>query len=134
MNCPAVSCTHGVWTTAINTALCVGDASAAPDANVCETLDLSTFDQSCVLSSDCVRAQGGTFCQGQPLCFCGGDSINVADQARYDAALDAIKTSLKLGPGVCDCPFLGSPTCIGGRCVMCGGAAPSRPGCPDSGP
>jgi hypothetical protein len=135
MNCPAVSCTHGVWTTAINTALCVGDAGVGPgvDASVCETLDLSTFNQTCTATSDCVMAQGGTFCSSEPLCLCGGESINVVDQMRYQAELDAIKSSLKLGPSVCSCPFFGKPTCVAGTCVTCGGAAPSHPGCPDGG-
>ncbi len=124
-NCPAVSCTNGVWTKAINTALCTGDASTQ-----CPTIDGSGFDQSCQSDSDCVAVTSGTFCAGAPQCLCGRDAINVKDQSNYEQQLSSLEAQNPPGPGGCNCPFMGYPRCIADHCAICGGAAPA---CPDGG-
>jgi hypothetical protein len=133
-----VSCTRGEWTTAVNTALCVGDASvstrgdASPDAGACAQLDPTSFDQSCKSDSDCVAIDVGTVCVNGPSCLCPAAAINVVDQSSYEAELKAIESNVKPGPGWCGCPFFGTPRCATGRCVLCGGASGSA-GCADGG-
>jgi hypothetical protein len=140
MHCPAVSCTHGVWTPAVNTALCTSkpDAGpgidATPDGGACIDLDPRSFDQTCSGDSDCVEVTGGTFCAGASWCTCGGESINVDDKSRYDTAFKNIQSTLTPGPGGCFCPYLGSPRCAAGHCTLCGGPGGSpNDGCPDGG-
>ena len=140
MNCPAVKCTQGTWTPAVNTALCTSapDASpgadaGAPDARVCIDIDPTSFDQTCKGDSDCFEVTGGTFCGNGPWCMCGGASINVDDQSRYEAALADLRSRITPGPGGCFCPYLGSPRCVHGLCTLCGGPGGANPGCPDGG-
>ena len=103
----------------------VNDAGPPPgDAAACVYIDVSTYDQSCTRTSDCVAITAGMVCTGE--CECGGALINVDGQARYDQAISAIV------PPMCACPTWGNPTCAGGRCVYCG-ITPSQPGCPDGG-
>ncbi len=125
-NCPAVSCTNGVWKKAINTALCTADAAPPP----CPALDGSGFDQSCQSDSDCVAVAAGSFCPDGPQCLCGRDAINVKDQSKYDAKLQTLRESQHDASVGCMCPFFGNPRCIANHCVMCGGAGQA---CPDGG-
>jgi hypothetical protein len=134
--CRAVSCTRGAWTTAVDTALCTGDAgggdaSVIDAAPVCMTLDPRSFDQTCAVTADCIAVTGGTFCSGQMWCMCPGETINAADKASYEAALQNIESTLQRAPGGCSCPFFGSPWCNMGHCALCGGA--SGGACPDGG-
>lgn len=125
-NCPAVRCTGGTWKTAINTALCTGDAATA-----CPSIDGSSFDRSCQMDSDCVSVVAGTFCPDGPACLCGRDVINVQDQDNYNAKLQPLIDSQADASGpACMCPAFGAPRCINSRCVLCGGASPA---CPDGG-
>ena len=133
MNCPAVACTRGTWTPAVNTALCTGTQDASVDTGACIVLDPATFDQTCKQDSDCLAATGGTFCSNAPWCMCPGATINVDGQSRYDAILQEIQSNLKPGPGGCSCPFFGTPRCVAKLCTLCGGAAGNSPGCPDGG-
>ncbi len=102
------------------------DASAPPpDSGTCVDIDLSTYDTSCNVSSDCIEITAGTICSGS--CACGGATINVADEGRYDAAISGIQT------GACPCPAELPPSCVAGKCVFCGFGPNSPPGCPDAG-
>ena len=139
-NCPAVSCTHAVWTPAINTAICTGnqDASAEADVGVpfeggaCGAIDSSTYDKTCTTDSSCIAITSGTFCSDTPWCICLGDTINVDGQSRYKKELSDLQSRLMPGPGGCSCPFLGNARCVQGRCTICGPGG-SNPGCPDGG-
>jgi hypothetical protein len=103
------------------------DAGPPPDAGVCVNVDVSTYDQSCTVDSDCVEISAGLLCDKD--CLCGGSTINGDGQARYDAAIAPLGT----GPA-CSCPGFGNPRCVKGHCTMCGGpGAPNQPGCPDGG-
>jgi hypothetical protein len=138
-DCPAVRCAHGIWTPAVNTAICIApdagtgsDTGAPPDAGLCIDMSPSGFDQACTGDPDCIRVAVGTMCTNAPWCMCAAASINVADQARYEAALEDMQSRITPGPQGCSCPFFGSPRCVGSRCTLCGGAG-SSPGCPDGG-
>jgi hypothetical protein len=101
------------------------DSSPPKDASgVCVDIQLSSFDTSCTTSADCVSVTTGTICTGS--CACGGSTINVSDQAKYDAELSSVH------PAECPCVSAGAPQCVGSTCTICGGAS-SPPGCVDGG-
>jgi hypothetical protein len=96
------------------------------DSGLCIDVDLSTYDTSCEVDSDCILVTGGRMCDGRS-CPCGGASINVDGQARYEAVFSTIHVAVW-----CECQFFGSAQCVhgpsGGVCTYC----PS-PGCRDGG-
>jgi hypothetical protein len=102
----------------------VVDAGPA-DAGRCVNVDLSTYDQSCKLDSDCVEITGGVICDGS--CACGGSAVNADGQARYDQTI----AQVTLAP--CNCPALGAPRCLKGQCMLCAFGPNPTPGCPDGG-
>jgi hypothetical protein len=142
--CPAVRCSRGVWTTAVDTALCLGDASASSDAAVTDAVSLqdgavcidvapSDYDRSCQADGDCVLMTAGTFCANGPRCFCADATINARDQARYAARWADVQALLADSTGpVCHCPASGMPRCVAGQCTLCGGAFGIST-CPDGG-
>jgi hypothetical protein len=90
------------------------DASAeggAGDGGACVNVELSSYDQSCSVDSDCVEITSGTICNG--ICECGGSVINVDGQARYQAQVAGITTS------GCPCAYPGSPKCVNHTCALC---------------
>jgi hypothetical protein len=101
--------------------------SAPPDAGQCVDIELSTYDQSCQESSDCVAIYSGTVCTSAGSCLCPDSAINQSGQARYDAVINSLTFT---GPP-CACPFFGSPTCASGTCVMCVPGSGTA-GCPDA--
>ena len=106
------------------------DASSGPDGDSggCVDIDLSSYDTSCQTDSDCIDVNAGTFCAGY-TCACGGSTINIDGEARYNAAFYSIPAA----PG-CSCPYLGNPRCVQARCVFCpapGLATTGPPGCTD---
>ena len=59
------------------------DAAAPPpgtDGGMCVNIDLSTYDQSCVLASDCIVILTGQVCSSE--CNCGGSPVNASEQRR----------------------------------------------------
>jgi hypothetical protein len=97
------------------------------DGGQCVDIDLSTYDQSCVTSSDCIEITSGLICPKS--CSCGGSTINQSGQSRYDEAINSIVTE------DCPCAFTGAPKCFQGECIMCDSASGSGPtGCQDAGP
>ena len=98
------------------------DAGQA-DAQVCVNIDLATYDRSCQTSTDCVGIASGPICNGD--CACGGSTINLDGEARYNAALSGVTL------GVCPCVAGGIPTCIQNVCTLCG--LGNQPPCPDGG-
>jgi hypothetical protein len=88
-------------------------------------IDLSTFDTSCKVTSDCIDISSGDVCSDN--CNCGGSTINASGQARYDALINQLPPSAV----DCFCPNLGTPTCVAGQCVVCG--LGSTVACPDGG-
>jgi hypothetical protein len=85
----------------------------------CVDIDLSTYDQSCNTTSDCIDILSGEVCDG--TCDCFGSPVNISEQARYDQAISGIEFA------ECGCPAFPPPQCIGGMCLNCGD--PSNP-CP----
>src|SRR5208283_2561625 len=83
-----------------------GDGGAGGDggsgsAGGCVDVELSTYDLSCQEDSDCITISAGQICPGD--CACGGATINVSGQARYQSAVSGIQT------GVCGCPLENEP-------------------------
>jgi hypothetical protein len=98
-----------------------GDAT---DGGMCVDIELSTYDPSCHLASDCIDIAIGEVCSGS--CGCGGAGvINVSGLARYKQAISGIMFA--------DCPCVsgGTLACIQGTCALCG--LGNQPPCPDGG-
>jgi hypothetical protein len=88
-------------------------------------VDTSTYDTSCSTNSDCMPITAGTLCS--PSCFCGGATINVDGQARYNAEVAPITDE------GCPCPYAGTPTCSNHQCILCKGGPNDPPACyPDA--
>jgi hypothetical protein len=83
----------------------------------CVDLDLSTYDTSCVQTSDCIDVTGGEICPDS--CFCGGSTVNISEETRYKTTLASTPFLEQAQTNFCGCPFFGSPTCVAGQCVMC---------------
>lgn len=103
---------------------CIGHRCTIPypDAGSCVDIDLSTYDQTCKADTDCIGVTAGVLCPGG--CACGGSTINVDGEARYQAAVAAVETA------ACPCVANGVPRCIQNRCTLCG---VGHPGCGDGG-
>jgi hypothetical protein len=99
-------------------------STGSSDASACVDINLASYDQSCKKTSDCISITSGEICSGQ--CNCGGSTINKSGEGQYESAISGLTLE--------DCPCVeeGSPTCVLGMCVMCGGPK-SPPGCPDGG-
>ena len=80
------------------------------DASACVDIDLSTYDTSCMLASDCVDITAGELCSGS--CRCGGSAVNQSEQARYDKATAGLRL------GLCPCPAELPPLCVGNKCII----------------
>jgi hypothetical protein len=107
----------------------------------CTNIEPSSYDQTCKLDTDCEVINTGPFC-AEYTCTCpGGGAINVADDARYSAALSAkLASEVSDGTPTCECPggLSSPPKCLGGTCTICTGLASDPPGChstslPDAG-
>jgi hypothetical protein len=112
-----------------NCSVTTDDAGPPPEdsGNVCVTVNLSSYDLSCQQTSDCIAITSGTLCSNG--CLCGGSAINVDGQAQYEQAISALPSGEE-----CGCPYSGSPACVQGECVICGGyQVPQPSGCPDGG-
>jgi hypothetical protein len=93
-----------------------GSSSGGPG---CVDVDLTTYDTSCSVDSDCVWITSGEVCPG--YCDCAADApINQDGLARYQQAVAGVPTS------ACHC----SPRPFGPRCVDHQCSA----GGPDAGP
>jgi len=96
-----------------------------PDAGACVNIDLSTYDVSCKVDSDCTQITSGEVCDRN--CACGGSAVNVDGLSRYQQELQGAGT----GPA-CSCPAFGVPRCIATKCTLCGfDGTPNQ--CPDAG-
>jgi hypothetical protein len=102
---------------------CVGHrcTSGSSVKGSCVNVDLSTYDQTCKVDSDCIDVTSGQICTGG--CACGGSAINVDGEARYEAAVASVQTL------ACPCPADGVPRCIQNRCTLCGVGPNQPPGC-----
>ncbi len=97
------------------------DAGTPPPViDGCVDIVLSTYDQSCVKSSDCIGVTAGEVCTG--ACACGGAVINVSEESRYDQAISEVQTE------GCPCPPPAMPVCVEGSCTTC-----TVGNCPDGG-
>jgi len=101
-----------------------GSDGSRNEGGTCVDIVLATYDQSCVVDSDCITISSGEICDGD--CRCGGSTININGQARYEAAISPLS-----GASVCACAFGGAPQCVQGTCSLCAGS--SGPGCGDGG-
>jgi hypothetical protein len=102
------------------------EAGPSPEAGVCVDIELSSFDPSCQVDSDCIDITTGTICKGQ--CACGGSAVNVSGEAAYEQALASLGSSVG-----CPCPFGGQPRCLSNHCALCGVGLDQPAGCPDGG-
>jgi hypothetical protein len=88
----------------------VADAGSLGDAALCANIVLSTYDESCHESTDCIIITAGEVCTGS--CGCGGSVISISGQARYEQAISGIVFA------ACPCPSGGIPTCVQGTCTL----------------
>lgn len=102
-----------------------GGGSTGSTGGTCVTIDLSTYDTSCVGDTDCISVNGGQLCSG--ACLCGGSAISSSEQARYESAISSIQN------GVCPCLYPGPVLCLQGQCTQCGFGPDQPAGCDDSG-
>jgi hypothetical protein len=87
-------------------------------------IDISTYDQSCAVDSDCVYFAGafavasGNYCSDPAPCNCVGGAISLGAANQYVA--DVSKTPVGSGAiprGQCSCGIVTAPPCcLGGRC------------------
>ncbi len=95
-------------------------SSGAEGGAGCVNIDLSTYDQSCNVASDCVVIVTGEVCSGS--CACGGSPVNKSGEARWKAATAGIKFDA--------CPCASEQVvCSGGMCAFC----TDPKGCTDGG-
>jgi hypothetical protein len=94
-----------------------GDAQPGTDSGIvtdggqeCVDIDLSTYNQSCNVPSDCIAIFTGEVCVPSD-CPCDQAFVNISEQARYDQAINS------LPPDDCTCPTLGEAKCISGMCI-----------------
>lgn len=80
------------------------------DGGQCVEIDLSTYDQSCRQTADCILIQAGEVCSGQ--CTCGGQPVSVSEHSRYEQATSGIAF------GICFCPAQAAPQCVDNRCIL----------------
>ncbi len=100
--------------------------STAPDAgSACVNVDLSTYDQSCQTSDDCIIVTAGLRCPG--ACDCGGAAVNVSEQHRYQNSVGSLDTL------DCPCAAEGPAACIENRCTVCAVGPNAAAGCPGGG-
>jgi hypothetical protein len=104
-----------------------GGVITEPDGAVCVDIVLSSYDQSCTTSSDCIGIVSGVLCSTS--CLCGGSTVNKSGQARYDAALSELS---RIGPE-CNCPAQPAPECVHGTCTLCDSFEGRNPACSDGG-
>jgi hypothetical protein len=96
-----------------------------PDGAVCVDIELSSYDRSCIATSDCTAISTGPICPGS--CACGDAPVNKSGVARYEAAISGIRLGSR-----CLCIDEGTPTCVGGSCILCPFGS-KVPGCTDGG-
>jgi hypothetical protein len=104
-------------------ALACSGRVAGKSAGTCVDVVASDYDTSCRSDSDCITITAGHLCSGQ--CACGGTTVNVDGEARYQAAL----SSLQLGE--CNCPLQIAPRCVANVCTLCEPGGPAT--CADGG-
>jgi hypothetical protein len=116
-NCPArpgPECIDHVCTIADelgDAGVTIYDGGASTDASsTCVDIDLSSYDQSCTKTSDCVEITSGDICPDS--CLCGGSTINKDGETKYEAAIAGIKTE------PCHCAAGPVPQCVHGKCSM----------------
>jgi hypothetical protein len=79
-------------------------------AETCVDIDVSTYDQSCTKSDDCLAIASQTQCNWG--CLCPDAAVNVSGQARYEQATGALPDL-----GDCGCPATRYACCVDDRCV-----------------
>jgi hypothetical protein len=96
------------------------------DGAACVDIVLSSYDQSCTTSSDCIEISSGEICSNNG-CRCGGSTINQSGEARYEAAIPAVAP----GAFMCGCPRSGTRSAWGAHasCAIPQGR-PTRPAAP----
>jgi hypothetical protein len=87
-------------------------SDGCPNGNICGSISVTDYDQSCNANSDCVLEPAGDFCQATTCTDCPGGAVSVKAQAQYEADL-ASKIST---PRVCPCPGLQLAVCVAGQC------------------
>ena len=85
----------------------------------CLCIDLTGYDRSCELSSDCMAVAEGNVCT-QCAAACGANSaISIRERGRYSSGvIDRLPYDGQSPGGECHCPNEAIPACVNGRCVM----------------
>jgi hypothetical protein len=78
-------------------------------------LDLSTYDRSCNVDSDCIAVQTGMLCPD--TCPCANSAVSVFEQVRYSAARAQVTLSSPLQCTGCLAAAAG-PRCSRGQCAL----------------
>jgi hypothetical protein len=86
------------------------DGGEVEAGSTCADIELSSYDQTCTKTSDCIEITSGEICPTS--CLCGGSTINKDGQAKYEAAISGIKTQN------CPCAAGPIPSCVHGKCTM----------------
>jgi hypothetical protein len=114
----------------------IGDASSSVDGGC--LIQVSSYDQSCNVDSDCVSVVeglpvgSGNYCE--PSCICPDEAINRAAAAQFaTAVLRTPRGSGAVAHTPCySCPNDLGPCCVSGKCST---ACPcTSPACSSSGP
>ncbi len=86
-------------TTNVSTSIAVGSTTTGGCDATSHTLNVSNFNLTCNVASDCVSAFLGNFCQN---CRCPFGAISATDEAKYQ--MEAAEKSVGAPPDACDCP------------------------------
>src|SRR5215472_8320315 len=104
----------------LSAAACSSSSSSSPSSGP-PPIRATDYNQSCQTVADCVLINQGDVC-GCP--GCGNAAINASDQSRYESDYNSRK-QLCGPPQACPAScMLVYPTCVGGKCGVCG-----TPGC-----
>jgi hypothetical protein len=112
-----------VATSLIATASCTSSGSATTDACTAanaESIQASSYDQSCKSTSDCVAVGVGNACLPCEI-ECPSVAINVGAMAKYMSDVEktwAWAQIQKPSFVPCGCPEWSSPCCVAGSCQM----------------
>jgi hypothetical protein len=87
----------------------IGGSRTLPDARTCGVVRASDYDQSCTSDFDCVGVFSGDTCGD---CSCPNATINKSAAPAYFPHAPFFDPR-------CSCPITGTPTCVGGVCIIC---------------
>lgn len=78
-------------------------------------IELSDFDTSCTVATDCTPVGVGLQC---PCRACKNAAINVADKPKYDAQRAEVDCGDTTGVGCAPCQNPAGVDCVAGKCEL----------------